>query len=359
VVTTIDIAGVPIDRIRVAPSPLAELAAVLHLLAEPQHHPDAGAAAAAMAAAVPADLAAELDELGLLWVSGRADFLFPPDPRPSLRAELDDVDRLDDERWVSAALAAHRAVSPAPRMWSPLRDPIARQRALASARARGPQQAAWAERMLANPAAERARVRRVLLACESAFFGAAWERVRPALTEEADRRRIDLAREGVGALDRISPAIRVDTRRGTVAIDKLQDHTADGRAGGMTLIPSAYGAPHMTIVYAIGWQPVLQYPRPGPDPRPVLRVDELDARLAALAHPLRLRLCRTLARGPHTTGELADFWSITAPEVSRHLAVLKAAGLLIAERRGRYVTYRLDLQACTSLGHHLVDVLRR
>ncbi|TDQ00374.1 DUF5937 family protein [Labedaea rhizosphaerae] len=352
-VTSVDLSGLPADRIRVRPSPLAELGAVLHVLAEPQHHQDT-----ATALAVSAELAGELEEFSLLWYSGRADFLFPPDPRPSLREELDGVDRLDDERWVAAALAAHRATSPAPRTWSPLSDAVVRERALAAARARGPQQAAWAERVLADPATERERVRRFLLACESAFFGAVWDRVRPALTEEADRRRFDLAREGIGALGRISHAIGVDTERGTLTIDKLQDQSADGRDG-LTLIPSAYGAPHMTIVYATGWQPVLHYPAPGWDPRPVLRVEELDARLTALAHPLRLRFCRTLARGPHTTGELADFWQVTAPEVSRHLAVLKAAGLLISARRGRYVTYRLDIAACTGLGQQLVDVLGR
>ncbi len=91
----------------------------------------------------------------------------------------------------------------------------------------------------------------------------------------------------------------------------------------------------------------------------MLRVDELDARLAALAHPVRLRLCRTLARGPHTTGELAELWALTPPEVSRHLAVLKAAGLLLAQRHGRYVTYRLELDARAGLGLQLVDVIRR
>lgn len=356
--TSVDIAGLPAGRIRVTPSPLAELAAVLHLLAEPQHHPDLASDAASMKASIPAQLAAELDEFGLLWVSGRADFLFPSEPRPTLREELDDVDRLDDERWVSAALAAHRATSPAPRMWSPLRDPITRRRALASARARGPRQAAWAARVLGDPAAERDRIRRVLLDCESAFFGAAWERVRPALAEEAERRQIDLARDGVHALERISRAIRVDTERGLLSLDKLQDLTADARAG-LTLIPSVFGGPHLTLVYATGWQPVLQYPRPGHEQRPVLRVDELDARLTALAHPLRLRLCRTLARGAHTTGELAEFWAVTPPEVSRHLAVLKAAGLLVSQRRGRYVTYRLDLDTCAGLGLQLIDVIRR
>lgn len=357
-VTSIDIGGLSTDRIRVAPSPLAELAAVLHLLAEPRHHPDLAPAAAEMAAAIGAARAAELDELGLLWVSGRADFLFPPDPRPTLRAELDDVDRLDDEAWVSAALAAHRSVTQPPARWSPLSDPVARERALASARARGPRQAAWAARLLADPAAERDRVRRVLLDCESAFFGAAWQRVRPALAEEAERRRIDLDRDGVRALERISRAVRVDPERGVLTLDKLQDITADARAG-ITLIPSVFGGPHLTLVYAANWRPVLQYPRPDRGQRPVLRVDELDARLTALAHPLRLRLCRTLARGPHTTGELAEFWALTPPEVSRHLGVLKAAGLLLSERHGRYVTYRLDLDACAGLGLQLIDTIRR
>lgn len=35
-------------------------------------------------------------------------------------------------------------------------------------------------------------------------------------------------------------------------------------------------------------------------------------RLEALAHPVRLRLLRTLVRGPHTTGELAHAWELSA-----------------------------------------------
>ncbi len=281
-VTSIDIGGVPADRIRVAPSPLAELAAVLHLLAEPQHHPDVASSSASMATAIGPRSRPNLTNSSCSGHPPGADFLLPPDPRPSLRAELDDIDRLDDETWVSAALAAHRAVTQPPTMWSPLSDPVARRRALASARARGPRQAAWAARVLGDPAVERERVRRVLLDCESAFFGATWERIRPALAEEAERRRIDLDRDGLRALERISRAIRVDPERGVLTLDKLQDLTADARAR-ITLIPSVFGSPHLTLVYTAGWQPVLQYPRPGREQRPVLRVDELDARLTALA----------------------------------------------------------------------------
>jgi len=39
--------------------------------------------------------------------------------------------------------------------------------------------------------------------------------------------------------------------------------------------------------------------------------------------------------------------------------VLKAAGLLLAQRHGRYVTHRLDLDACARLGPQLIDAIRR
>ncbi|MFC4626730.1 helix-turn-helix domain-containing protein [Promicromonospora alba] len=38
----------------------------------------------------------------------------------------------------------------------------------------------------------------------------------------------------------------------------------------------------------------------------------MTLRLEALAHPVRLRLLRTLVRGPHTTGELAHAWELSA-----------------------------------------------
>ena len=93
-------------------------------------------------------------------------------------------------------------------------------------------------------------------------------------------------------------------------------------------------------MYAQGWRPVLQYPvaEAGlPEPVSLALVQQ---RLEALAHPIRLRLARTIARGPHTTGELATAWQLSAPEVSRHLAVLRRAGLLITERRGRVLRWK-------------------
>ena len=48
-----------------------------------------------------------------------------------------------------------------------------------------------------------------------------------------------------------------------------------------------------------------------------------------------------LARGPIEVGGLAEAIGATQPNVSQHLAVLRAAGIVEAERDGRGARYRL------------------
>ncbi|WP_425470052.1 metalloregulator ArsR/SmtB family transcription factor [Streptomyces tateyamensis] len=120
-----------------------------------------------------------------------------------------------------------------------------------------------------------------------------------------------------------------------------------------------FGRPHLVAVHAQGWRPVLQYPVADPQAGEPVSLALVQQRLEALAHPVRLRLARSIARGPHTTGELAAAWNLTAPEVSRHLAVLRKAGLLHIRRRGRYVLYSLDLGTSARLGADLVDAVLR
>ncbi|GGM59591.1 hypothetical protein GCM10007977_071440 [Dactylosporangium sucinum] len=85
-------------------SPLAELTSMLHVLAEPGHHPALSGWAAATLAGLKPALADRLLEAEFLWRSSRADFLVPGRPGPDLTAELDAVDRLGDEVYVAAAL---------------------------------------------------------------------------------------------------------------------------------------------------------------------------------------------------------------------------------------------------------------
>lgn len=323
--------------------------------------PATGGGSAGVRAALRPELAERLREAAFLWRSSRADFLLPARPRATLAEELDDVDRLADDAYVTSALittcGSSRLFFGGP---SPLADAGARERALDRAQARGALQEAFAERLLADPAGVRARVRETLQQCGEAFFDAAWPGVAAQLAADL-RLKADLrVRQGLGpALASVSAAVTLDRDGGRILVDKLQDNASSARGSGVTFIPSVFGHPHLVTVHAPGRRPTLQYPvtergTSGPVP-----LETVQLRLEALAHPVRLRLVRTLARGPHTTGELADAWGLTPPEVSRHLALLRRAGLLTSRRRGRYVHYALDLTAATTLGADLLSAVLR
>lgn len=76
-----------------------------------------------------------------------------------------------------------------------------------------------------------------------------------------------------------------------------------------------------------------------------MNVNDLDAAFAALASAPRRRMLAFLAQTALSTADLAARFGISAPAVSRHLAVLLAAGLVSAERQGQRVLYRLEREA--------------
>lgn len=357
----IDISGPPSGQLRFAASPLAELTAMLHVLAQPGHHPQLADWAGDVWAGLRPELAERLREADFLWRSSQADFLVPARPRSTLAEELDDVDRIDDERYVTAALVttcgSSRVHFGAP---SPLTDATARERALDLAQARGARQEAFAERLLADPAAVRARVRHTLEQCGEAFFDAAWTNVAVRLATDLRVKNDLLKRQGIGAaLASVSGAVTLSPDGDCIVVDKLQDKATAAHGAGVTFIPSVFGRPHLVAVHAPGWQPVVQYPVAEPIPSEPVSLETVSLRLEALAHPVRLRLLRTLARGPHTTRELAHAWELTPPEISRHLAVLRRAGLLTTRRQGRYVRYTLNLSDLTALGTDLLAAVLR
>jgi DNA-binding transcriptional ArsR family regulator len=357
----IDIGGPPSGQLRFAASPLAELTAMLHVLAEPAHHPQLAGWAGDVWAGLRPELAERLREAEFLWRSSRADFLVPARPRPTLAEELDDVDRIDDETYVTAALittcGSNRVHFAGP---SPLADATARERALDRAQARGALQEAFAERLLAGPAAVRARVRHTLEQCVEAFFDTAWTSVAVQLATDLRLKNDLLKRQGVeAALASVSGAVTLAPDGNRIIVDKLQDRATTAHGNGVTFLPSVFGRPHLVAVHAPGWQPVVQYPVAEPSPSEPVPLETVTLRLEALAHPVRLRLLRTLARGPHTTGELAHAWELSPPEVSRHLAVLRRAGLLTTRRHGRYVQYTVNLPEMTTLGTDLLAAVLR
>ncbi|MGW7055664.1 DUF5937 family protein [Streptomyces sp. NPDC054887] len=370
---SIDITGLPPERITFETSPLAELGMALHALSEPGHHPGLHGWATAAAASLKPDLADRMSEADFLWRSTFSDVFMPfagvrgGDGRTgaTLAEDLDALDRLDDERFVSAALefcsSTYGTAVP-----SPLSHAATRGRALDLAAARGPRQRDFARRLLADPASVRAWLRRLFEDCDQAFFADTWHRTRVQLATAARHHGEVLRHKGLAeALRAVSPALTLETggARTRIQVDKLAEGRTSavgtGVGAGLTFVPSSFGRPHLSVLHAPGWRPVIHYPVGAPELSSPASVDLLKLRMEALAHPMRMRLCRNLARSPYTTGELADSHGITAPEVSRHLAVLRRAGLLTTQRRGRYVLHGLDLQVVSRLGSDFLEGVLR
>ena len=69
-----------------------------------------------------------------------------------------------------------------------------------------------------------------------------------------------------------------------------------------------------------------------------------DARarvIKALAHPTRLFIMDELSRGEHCVCELAEMVDADVSTVSKHLTVLRSAGIVSDDKRGLQVFYRL------------------
>ena len=85
--------------------------------------------------------------------------------------------------------------------------------------------------------------------------------------------------------------------------------------------------------------------------------------LKTLSNPKRLEIVHLLAGGPREVGKLAEELGISQPNVSQHLAIMRSAGVVEAERDGREVRYRLTdpeiIVACETMRGVLVRRLSR
>lgn len=64
--------------------------------------------------------------------------------------------------------------------------------------------------------------------------------------------------------------------------------------------------------------------------------------VVALADPVRREILERLRVGAHPAGTIAGWFTISRPAVSRHLRVLRQAGLVVDEVVGRQRLYRLE-----------------
>src|ERR1043166_3998309 len=68
----------------------------------------------------------------------------------------------------------------------------------------------------------------------------------------------------------------------------------------------------------------------------------------ALSSNPRRRILNHLAHGPLAAGEIAGLFDMTKPSISKHLAILRDAGLIREEKRGQFVIYSLVEESLTN-----------
>ncbi len=76
--------------------------------------------------------------------------------------------------------------------------------------------------------------------------------------------------------------------------------------------------------------------------------------LRALAAPVRIAIVTELGAGPRCVHELVEAVGVAQPLVSQHLRVLRGAGVVRGERRGREIAYSLTDE---HIGHIVADAI--
>lgn len=83
------------------------------------------------------------------------------------------------------------------------------------------------------------------------------------------------------------------------------------------------------------------------------RLDKRASLLKSLAHPSRLLIIELLEKGPRCGADLTEAIGADKTTVSKHLAVLKKAGLVRDTKRGTWSDYEL-VCGCVS---HFIDCI--
>ena len=78
--------------------------------------------------------------------------------------------------------------------------------------------------------------------------------------------------------------------------------------------------------------------------------------LKALADPIRREILNLLKKGKMSAGEITDHFEVSGASISRHLSVLKDAGLIRDEREGKFIIYELNASVLEEIMLWITDL---
>jgi ArsR family transcriptional regulator len=84
----------------------------------------------------------------------------------------------------------------------------------------------------------------------------------------------------------------------------------------------------------------------------------MQSAFKALSDPTRREILKLLRNGPKTSGEIADRFPTAWATISRHLGVLRDAGLILSERNGQQIVYELNTTVFEDVVNHLLEWTR-
>ncbi|MFC3999304.1 DUF5937 family protein [Nocardiopsis sediminis] len=351
----LDLVGAESSKVSVGTSPIAELQACLHSLAEPDHHLDSRPWLVQTGQSLSRELRQRLTEFAPLWARRRCRLLLPL--CAPLDASVDDeigrVARLPDPEFIAAAAYSIQGGA-----FDPQQAVTRPGEFIAACESRSFSRGELARFLLDDPDDFRNSLVRTLTDCVEEFFAKEWGRVRPRLRDEAEQTRSRLSGLSLAELiSSVSPAAQPVQDGRAVRFDKLQNLTVALRGNRTFLIPTIHGRPHVIIRGEPGFPVVVHYPVAWRRQPP--SIDEMQQRLTILSDPSRLALCRHLVNEAITTSDLSRRTNMTRPQVSRHLSKLRSAGLLRSERSGRYVYHRIDVHDLAQIGLELLRAIVR
>lgn len=96
-----------------------------------------------------------------------------------------------------------------------------------------------------------------------------------------------------------------------------------------------------------------------PSPLPTELVELIAARFRLLGEPMRVRILDRLREGEASVGALVEELGTTQQNVSKHLAILHAEGVVARRKDGNRALYRITDASVMRLCEHVCGSLER
>lgn len=354
-VIALDLASARPERMWSGVSPLAELMACLHVLAEPDHHPESRQWRDRVDATMSDGLRSDLFRFAPLWARYRMRLFFPTAAAQlgaEVEAEIRALERIDDRHFLPMTANAIRGRR---LEWTSGEQVLDDRTWVRECEQRSFTRGDLAHSLVEDPDRFRQDLASTLHRCVDEFFRDEWDRTSVQLQRMSHTVAEAIPRNP--PVDVVASLTAIASSRGsasTVFFDKLQSGTATLGAKGLILIPSMRAWPHVMVKLDQELPIVIQYLVQEDADGTARSQQELRRRLAALAEPGRWELCRHLIGEPITTSELAIRTGLSKSSVSRHLRALKDAGLISSQKDGRQVFHRLPPAVIVHLGHEVL-----